>query len=54
MAEDHISIFLVFFVTLLVLVLILSKYLHEAKKVSSIVPEAAMVIAIGMGAGYLY
>jgi len=53
MAEDHISIFLVFFVTLLVLVLILSKYLHEAKKVSSIVPEAAMVIAIGMGAGYL-
>mmetsp|Transcript_319 Transcript_319/g.840 ORF Transcript_319/g.840 Transcript_319/m.840 type:complete len:678 (+) Transcript_319:143-2176(+) len=53
MAEENISIFLVFFVTLLALVLILSKYLHEAKQISSIVPEAAMVIAIGMGAGYL-
>mmetsp|Transcript_15307 Transcript_15307/g.35288 ORF Transcript_15307/g.35288 Transcript_15307/m.35288 type:complete len:676 (-) Transcript_15307:368-2395(-) len=53
MAEENISIFLVFFVTLLALVLILSKYLHEAKQLSSIVPEAAMVIAIGMGAGYL-
>jgi len=53
MAEENISIFLVFFVTLLALVLILSKYLHDAKKISSIVPEAAMVIAIGMGAGYL-
>ncbi len=53
MAEENISIFLVFFVTLLALVLILSKYLHDAKKLSSIVPEAAMVIAMGMGAGYL-
>lgn len=53
MAEENISIFLVFFVTLLALVLILSKYLHDAKKISAIVPEAAMVIAIGMGAGYL-
>ena len=53
MAEENISIFLVFFVTLLALVLILSKYLHDAKKLSAIVPEAAMVIAIGMGAGYL-
>ena len=53
MAEENISIFLVFFVTLLALVLILSKYLHDAKKISSIVPEAAMVIAIGMVAGYL-
>ena len=53
MAEDDRSIFLVFFVTLLALVLILSKFLHDAKKLSSIVPEAAMVIAVGMGAGYL-
>ena len=53
MAEENISIFLVFFVTLLALVLILSKYLHENKKLSSVVPEAAMVIAIGMGAGYI-
>jgi NhaP-type Na+/H+ or K+/H+ antiporter len=53
MAEDNISTFLVFFVTLLALVLILSKYLHDAKKLSAIVPESAMVIAIGMLAGYL-
>lgn len=52
MAEDNISIFLVFFATLLALVLILSQFLHDSKKLSSIIPEAAMVIAIGMGAGY--
>ena len=53
MAEQNISVFLLFFVTLLALVLILSKYLHDAKRISAIVPEAAMVITIGMGAGYL-
>jgi NhaP-type Na+/H+ or K+/H+ antiporter len=51
--EENISIFLVFFVTLLALVLILSQFLHESKKLSPIIPEAAMVIAVGMVAGYL-
>ena len=53
MFEENISIFLVFFVTLLAIVLILSQYLHESKRLSSIIPEAAMVIAVGMVAGYL-
>mmetsp|Transcript_1287 Transcript_1287/g.1359 ORF Transcript_1287/g.1359 Transcript_1287/m.1359 type:complete len:687 (-) Transcript_1287:156-2216(-) len=53
MAEENISVFLVFFITLLAVVLICSQLLHESRKLSAIVPEAAMVIAIGMGAGYL-
>jgi NhaP-type Na+/H+ or K+/H+ antiporter len=53
MGEENISIFLVFFVGLLAVVLILSKYLYESPRLSSVLPEAAMVIGVGMGAGYL-
>ena len=52
MAEEKISIFLVFFLTLLAGVLIVSKYLHASPRLSAILPEAAMVIAIGIVAGY--
>ena len=51
--EESISIFLVFFVTLLVTVLILSKYLHDRPIIASILPEAAMVLLVGIGAGFL-
>ena len=53
MGEVNISVFLVFFAALLVFVLILSKYLQESKMIASFLPEAAMVIAVGMGAGYI-
>lgn len=53
MGEENISVFLVFFVGLLAVVLILSKYVKESPTISSFVPEAAMVIGVGMGAGYL-
>jgi NhaP-type Na+/H+ or K+/H+ antiporter len=53
MGEENISIFLVFFVGLLAVVLILSKYLYDSPRLSSVLPEAAMVIGVGMGAGYL-
>ena len=51
--EESISIFLVFFVTLLVTVLILAKYLHDKPILASILPEAAMVLLVGIGAGFL-
>ncbi|KAL3912607.1 MAG: hypothetical protein SGILL_006815, partial [Bacillariaceae sp.] len=53
MGEENISIFLVGFVGLLCLVLILSTYLHASPRLSSVFPEAAMVIGVGMVAGYL-
>jgi sodium/hydrogen exchanger 8 len=53
MGEENISIFLVFFAGLLATVLILSKYLHESKLLSSFLPEAAMILMMGMAAGYL-
>ena len=52
MGAQNISIFLVFFVLLLVLVLVLSKYLHDRPFLSSILPEAAMVLAVGIVAGF--
>ena len=52
MGEENISIFLVFFAGLLCTVLILSKYLHESKFLASFLPEAAMIILVGMFAGY--
>jgi NhaP-type Na+/H+ or K+/H+ antiporter len=51
--EGNISIFLVFFAALLVVVLVLSKYLHDQSVLSSIMPEAAMVLAVGMVAGFV-
>lgn len=52
MGEENISIFLAFFVSLLVVVLICSKFLHDRSLLSSILPEAAMVLAIGMVGGF--
>ena len=53
MGEENISVFIVCFIGLLAVVLILSKYLHESPRLSSVLPEAAMVIGVGMVAGYL-
>ena len=52
-SEENISIFLVFFVTLLATVLLLSKYLHDSPIIASILPEAAMVLLVGIGAGFI-
>jgi NhaP-type Na+/H+ or K+/H+ antiporter len=51
--EENISTFLVFFAALLAMVLVLSKYLHDSPWLSSIFPEAAMVLAVGMAAGFV-
>jgi NhaP-type Na+/H+ or K+/H+ antiporter len=52
MGEQNISIFLVFFVGLLAFTLVLSKFLHDRPRLGAIVPEAAMVLAVGMLAGF--
>ena len=51
--EENISHFLVFFAALLAVVLILSKYLHDSPLLSAIFPEAAMVLVVGMIAGFI-
>jgi NhaP-type Na+/H+ or K+/H+ antiporter len=53
MGEQNISIFLVFFTGLLAFTLVLSKFLHDRPRLGAIVPEAAMVLAVGMLAGFL-
>jgi NhaP-type Na+/H+ or K+/H+ antiporter len=52
MGDENISIFLVFFVALLALVLVLSKYLHDRPIISSLLPEAAMILLVAMVAGF--
>lgn len=51
--EESISVFLVFFAALLAAVLVLSKYLHDRPGLEAFLPEAAMVLGVGMIAGFL-
>lgn len=48
---ESISAYLVLFSTLLAIVLVLSKILHDRPVLSSVVPEAGLVLLVGMVAG---
>lgn len=50
--EETISAFLVFFAALLATVVILQKWLHDRPLISSFLPEAAMVLGLGMIFGF--
>lgn len=52
-SEETISAYFVFFSTLLAVVLILSKLLQDNKKLASVLPEAGMILLVGMTAGAL-
>jgi NhaP-type Na+/H+ or K+/H+ antiporter len=52
-SEATISAYFVFFSTLLALVLILSKLLHDRQRLASILPEAGMILLVGITAGSL-
>lgn len=51
--EVGISSYFVIFLSLLALVLVLSKFLHDRPGLSSVLPEAGMTIIVGVTAGYL-
>lgn len=51
--EESISSFLVFFATLLAVVVILQKWLHDRPIMSAFLPEAAMVLGLGIIFGFL-
>jgi NhaP-type Na+/H+ or K+/H+ antiporter len=50
--EESISYFLVFFAALLAVVVIFQKWLHDRPTISSFLPEAAMVLGMGMIFGF--
>lgn len=50
--EQGISFYFFVFLSLLAVVLILSRYLHDQPKLASMLPEAGMTIMIGIVAGY--
>lgn len=50
--HSHISVFLMLFVWLLAVVMILSKFRNDRPILSSVFSEAAMVLAVGMIAGF--
>jgi NhaP-type Na+/H+ or K+/H+ antiporter len=52
-SEETISAYFVFFSTLLAVTLVLSKTLHSHPRVASILPEAGMILLVGMAAGFL-
>jgi NhaP-type Na+/H+ or K+/H+ antiporter len=52
MGRYNISVFLVFFISLLALVLVLSKFRNDRPRLASVLPEGAMVLAVGMIAGF--
>lgn len=52
-SEETISAYFIFFTTLLAVVLILSKLLHDRQWLASILPEAGMIIMVGIIAGSL-
>jgi NhaP-type Na+/H+ or K+/H+ antiporter len=52
-SEATISAYFVFFSTLLAVVLILSKLLQDRPRLARILPEAGMILAVGMTAGAL-
>jgi hypothetical protein len=49
---DSISAYLVLFSALLAVTLILSKFLHDHPKLASILPEAGLILLVGMFAGF--
>jgi NhaP-type Na+/H+ or K+/H+ antiporter len=51
-ATNSISEYLVLFSALLAVVLILSKYLHERPQLASLLPEAGLILLVGMVAGF--
>ena len=51
-SEETISAYFVFFSFLLALTLVLSKLLHDSKKLSNVLPEAGMILLVGMTAGF--
>lgn len=48
---EGISAYFVFFLTLLSVVLVLNKWLHDRPRLGSLLPEAGLVILVGMTAG---
>jgi len=52
-SEEGISFYFVVFLSLLALVLVLSKALHDRPRLASFLPEAGMTILVGIFAGYL-
>ena len=50
-SEEGINKYFVVFLSLLSLVLVLSKFLHDCPKVAAILPEAGMIILVGTVAG---
>jgi MFS superfamily sulfate permease-like transporter len=51
-SDDAINIYFVIFLSLLALVLVMSKFLHDRPKLASILPEAGLTIIIGTISGY--
>jgi NhaP-type Na+/H+ or K+/H+ antiporter len=51
-SEEGISAYIVLFSALLALVLVLSKFLHDWPVLARIVPEAGMILLVGMIAGF--
>mmetsp|Transcript_33794 Transcript_33794/g.50113 ORF Transcript_33794/g.50113 Transcript_33794/m.50113 type:complete len:590 (-) Transcript_33794:128-1897(-) len=49
-----VSIYFAIYLALFTVVILLSKGLHESPKLASIMPEAAMVILVGMVAGWIF
>jgi NhaP-type Na+/H+ or K+/H+ antiporter len=49
---DSVSAYLVLFSALLAVTLILSKFLHDRPKLASILPEAGLILLVGMFAGF--
>ncbi len=49
--DEGIDLYFVIFLSLLAIVLVLSKYLHDYPKLSGILPEAGMIIIVGTVAG---
>jgi sodium/hydrogen exchanger 8 len=49
--EEGISVYFVIFSSLLALVLVLSKVLHDYPTIASFLPEAGMILLVGIGAG---
>lgn len=53
LSEEGISVYFVLFSALLSLVLILSKYLHDRPRLASLLPEAGMILIVGVIFGAL-
>eukprot|EP00555_Chaetoceros_dichaeta_P001942 CAMPEP_0198278446 /NCGR_PEP_ID=MMETSP1447-20131203/66382_1 /TAXON_ID=420782 /ORGANISM="Chaetoceros dichaeta, Strain CCMP1751" /LENGTH=606 /DNA_ID=CAMNT_0043973527 /DNA_START=105 /DNA_END=1925 /DNA_ORIENTATION=- len=52
-SEAGINTYFCVFLSLLALVLVLSKFLHDSPRLGAIIPEAGMIIIVGVIAGYL-